>query len=153
VKISAKADYAVRACLELARAQREETWLKGDAISRAQGVPVKFLENIMIELRRAEIVRSQRGADGGYQLALAADAITIADVIRAVDGPLAYVRGERPEAVEYAQAATHLPSVWIALRASIRSVLEAVSLTDALDGNLPQGVFDLIDNPEAWTPH
>ena len=153
VKISAKAEYAVRAALELAAAHAGGAPLKAEAISRAQEIPAKFLESILLDLRRADLVRSQRGAVGGYWLARPTTDVTIADVIRAVDGPLAYVRGERPEQVEYAGAAEHLSGLWVALRASIRGVLESTSLADVLAGTLPEAVRELVADPESWTPH
>lgn len=153
MKISAKADYAVRAACELAAAHGAGGPLKAEAISRTQEIPAKFLESILLDLRRADLVRSQRGAVGGYWLAKPPAQVTIADVIRAVDGPLAYVRGERPEQVEYHGAAEHLSGVWVALRASIRSVLETTSLADLLDGSLPAAVRELVADPESWAPH
>jgi Rrf2 family protein len=149
MRISARADYAVRAAVELAAAD-EGRPTKGDAIAQAQGIPLKFLENILGDLRHAGIVRSQRGADGGYWLARAADQITVADVIRAVEGPLASVRGGPPEDVAYAGAAESLASVWIAVRASLRSVVERVTLADVAAGRLPARVVKLADDPEAW---
>src|ERR671937_2134258 len=123
MRITAKADYAVRAALELAASDGP---VKGDAVASAQHIPLKFLENILIDLRHAGIVRSQRGPDGGYWLAKPASAISVADVIRAVEGPLASVRGESPEDLEYIGAAGQLQNVWVALRANLRSVLETV---------------------------
>jgi Rrf2 family protein len=152
MKISAKAEYAVRAALELAAAHGDGGPLKAEAISRAQEIPGKFLESILLDLRRADLARSQRGAVGGYWLAKAPEDVTIADVIRAVDGPLAYVRGERPEHVEYQSAAENLSGVWVALRANIRAVLEATSLADVLAGTLPAHVRDLVADPESWAP-
>jgi Rrf2 family protein len=149
MRISARADYAVRAAVELAAAD-EGRPTKGEAIAQAQGIPLKFLENILGDLRHAGIVRSQRGADGGYWLARAADQITVADVIRAVEGPLASVRGGPPEDVAYAGAAESLASVWIAVRASLRSVVERVTLADVAAGRLPARVVKLADDPEAW---
>ena len=149
MRISARADYAVRAAVELAAAA-EGRPTKGDAIAQAQGIPLKFLENILGDLRHAGIVRSQRGADGGYWLARPADQITVADVIRAVEGPLASVRGGPPEDVAYAGAAESLASVWIAVRASLRSVVERVTLADVAAGRLPARVVKLADDPEAW---
>ena len=148
MRISARADYAVRAAVELAAAGEGPT--KGDAIARAQGIPLKFLENILGDLRHAGIVRSQGGADGGYWLARPADQVTVADVIRAVEGPLASVRGGPPEHVAYAGAAESLASVWIAVRASLRSVVERVTLADVAAGTLPARVAKLADDPEAW---
>jgi Rrf2 family protein len=148
MRISARADYAVRAAVELAAAGEGPT--KGEAIAQAQGIPLKFLENILGDLRHSGIVRSQRGAEGGYWLARPPDQITVADVIRAVEGPLASVRGGRPEDVAYAGAAESLASVWIAVRASLRSVVERVTLADVAGGRLPARVVKLADDPEAW---
>ncbi len=153
MKISAKADYAVRAALELADAHAAGAPMKAEAISRAQEIPAKFLEAILLDLRRADLVRSQRGAVGGYWLAKPATEVTIADVIRAVDGPLAYVRGERPEHVEYPGAAKHLSGIWVALRASLRTVLEETTLDDVLRGELPAAVGALVADPDSWAPH
>jgi Rrf2 family protein len=152
VRVSAKADYALRACVELAAAEGEGH-LKGERIAQAQEVPLKFLENILGDLRQAGIVRSQRGAEGGYWLARPASEITLADVIRAVEGPLANVRGLRPDAVTYGGAAEPLQQVWIAVRASLRSVLESVTLADVASGELPDGVRELAADPGAWAPH
>ena len=151
VRISAKADYAVRAAAELAAAQDQGHPTKGDAIAQAQGIPLKFLENILADLRHARIVRSQRGADGGYWLARPAKEISVADIIRAVDGPLATVRGEAPEDVSYVGAAESLQQVWIAVRKSLRSVTEQVTLADLADAKLPARVVKLAQDPEAWT--
>jgi Rrf2 family protein len=146
--VSAKADYAVRAAAELAAAG--DGPVKGDRIAEAQGIPLKFLENILSELRHAGIVQSQRGAEGGYWLARPADQVTLADVIRVVDGPLANVRGARPETVQYDGSASHLLEVWIAVRVSLRSVLERVTLADLIAGTLPAEVRDLTEVPDAW---
>jgi len=148
MRISARADYAVRAAVELAAAG--EGPMKGEAIAQAQGIPLKFLENILGDLRHAGIVRSQRGADGGYWLARPADRISVADVIRAVEGPLASVRGGPPEEVAYNGAAESLARVWIAVRASLRSVVERVTLEDVAAGHLPARISKLADDPEAW---
>src|SRR6266542_773228 len=147
MRVSAKADYAVRAVAELAAAGHGP--IKGERIADAQRIPLKFLENILSELKHGGVVQSQRGAEGGYWLARPADQITIADVIRVVDGPLANVRGVRPESVEYAGSAKHLLEVWVAVRASLRSVLERVSLADLVAGALPEVVNDLTTDPEA----
>jgi len=147
VRISAKADYAVRASLELAAAGGP---VKGDALATAQSIPIKFLENILIELRHAGIVRSQRGPEGGYWLAKPANEIAVADVIRAVEGPLASVRGESPEELEYSGAAESLQAVWIALRSNLRAVLETVTLADIVGHKLPKDVERLTKAPEAW---
>jgi len=126
MRVSAKVDYALRACVELAVAAGDGP-VKGERIAQAQGVPLKFLENILLDLRHAGLVQSQRGAEGGYWLALPPAEVSLADVIRAVEGPIANVRGVRPEQVEYDGAARPLQDVWIALRASMRAVLEDVT--------------------------
>ena len=146
--VSAKADYAVRAAIELAAAGTGP--VKGERIAEAQQIPLKFLENILSDLRHAGYVQSQRGAEGGYWLAEPADAITLADIIRAVDGPLANVRGARPESVRYTGSARHLVEVWIAVRVALRSVLERVTLADLVAGVLPAGVKELIGDADAW---
>lgn len=146
--VSAKTDYAVRAAIELAQAG--DGPVKREAISQAQGIPLSFLENILIELKNHDIVRSQRGAEGGFRLARPAEEITLAEVIRAVDGPLANVRGSRPESVAYAGSAEPLRDVWIAVRANLRSVLEAVTLADLANGALPDEISELTRDPEAW---
>ena len=152
VRVSAKADYALRACIQLA-ATEGEGHVKGERIAQAQEVPLKFLENILGDLRHAGLVRSQRGAEGGYWLARPAAEITLAEVIRAVEGPLANVRGVRPDSISYQGTAEPLKDVWIAVRASLRSVLEAVTLADVASGELPAVVRDLVSDPEAWAPH
>jgi Rrf2 family protein len=152
VRVSAKADYALRACIQLA-ASEGEGHVKGERIAQAQEVPLKFLENILGDLRHAGLVRSQRGAEGGYWLARPAAEITLAEIIRAVEGPLANVRGVRPDSITYQGAAEPLKDVWIAVRASLRSVLEAVTLADVASGELPEVVRDLVADPEAWAPH
>lgn len=151
MRISAKADYAVRAMIELA-AQGDGP-VKAERISQAQEIPIKFLENIMTDLRNGGLVRSQRGVEGGYWLARSADEITLAQVIRAVDGPLANVRGLRSEEVSYTGSAVPLREVWVALRASLRRVLEAVTLADVARGELPPEVEALLADAEAWLPH
>jgi len=152
VNISAKSDYAVRAMLALA-ADDTDRPVKGETLAGAQQIPAKFLENILMDLRRAGLVASQRGAEGGYRLGRPAKAITVADVIRAVDGPLANIRGIRPEAAEYDGAATALRDVWVAMRASLRSVLERVTLADIVAGTLPAPLRKLVGDPDAWEPH
>jgi Rrf2 family protein len=152
VRVSAKADYALRACVELAAAAGTGH-VKGERLAQAQEIPLKFLENILGELRQAGLVRSQRGVEGGYWLARPAAEITLADVIRAVEGPLANVRGVRPEHVEYGGSAAPLREVWIAVRASLRSILEEVTLADVASGELPAVVRELVADPEAWAPH
>lgn len=150
VRVSAKADYAIRALAELAAAGGGP--LKGERIAGEQEIPIKFLENIMVDLRRGGLVRSQRGSEGGYWLARPAAEITLAEAIRAVDGPLANVRGLRPEQVSYGGAAAPLQRVWVGVRASLRAVLEAVTLADLAAGRLPAAVESLLDD-EAWRPH
>src|SRR5690349_11243159 len=149
MRISAKADYAVRAAVELAAAPDERP-VKTEPIATAQEIPLNFLENILGELRHAGIVRSHRGAEGGFRLAKPADQLTVADVIRAVDGPLASVRGGPPENAAYAGAARDLPRMWIAVRANLRRVVEHVTLADIADGKLPKSVDRLAEDPEAW---
>jgi len=149
--VSAKVDYAVRAAAELAAAGPGP--VKGEAIAQAQGVPLKFLENILGELRHAGLVRSQRGTEGGYWLAKPAEEITIADVIRAVEGPLASVRGEPPESVRYGGAAQALGILWVAVRANLRAVLEEVTVADVAAGDLPDIVDEITSDPAAWVGH
>ncbi len=147
MRVSAKVDYAVRALAELAAAGAGP--MKGEAIAAAQGIPLRFTENILADLRRAGVVASQRGADGGYWLKAPAETITVADVIRYVEGPLADVRGEPPEEVAYAGAAGALQDVWIATRATLRSVLEVVTIADIAGGHLPKVVTRLAGDPDA----
>jgi Rrf2 family protein len=154
VRVTAKVDYAMRACVLLAvAAQAGEGPVKGDELAAAQDLPVKYLENILSELRQAGIVRSQRGADGGYWLGKPAGEVSLADVIRAVEGPLANVRGERPEDLDYPEGTGSLQEVWIATRAALRSVLETVSLADVAEEKLPRSVSRYLDDPGAWEPH
>jgi Rrf2 family protein len=151
VYISAKVDYAVRAmCLLAAAEQRAVT---AESLSASQGLPTKFLESILNDLRRAGLVHSQRGPNGGYRLTRPAQEITVADIIRPLDGPLAAVRGLRPEATTYDGAAQALQDVWVAVRASLRSVLETVTIADIAGGRLPRKVNKLTANPDAWLPH
>jgi Rrf2 family protein len=154
MRVTAKVDYAVRAAVLLTdAAQRDAGPLKGEQIANAQQIPVKYLENILSELRQAGIVRSQRGAEGGYWLGKPATDVTLADIIRAVEGPLANVRGERPETLNYPDGAGALQDVWIATRAALRSVLEQVTLADVAGGVLPKNVRALIDKSDSWEPH
>jgi Rrf2 family protein len=148
VRISAKADYAVRAALELAAA--EDPPIKAERVADAQGIPLKFLENILVDLRQAGLVTSQRGPAGGYRLDRPAEDITLADVVRAVDGPLASIHGDRPEATEYRGAAEELQTVWVALRASMRVVLEGVTLAEVVERRVPGEVLSLAREPDAW---
>jgi Rrf2 family protein len=151
VRVSAKADYALRATIELAAA--DEGPVKGERISQAQEIPLKFLENILGDLRHAGIVRSQRGVDGGYWLARPAEEITVADVVRAVEGPIANVRGVGPERVRYSGSAEPLREVWIAVRANLRAVLEYVTIADLAAKELPPVVEALVSEPDAWQAH
>jgi Rrf2 family protein len=154
LQVSARADYALRAVAELARVAATGTGpLKGETISVEQKIPKKFMENILYDLKRSGIVRTQRGASGGYWLALPPEEISLADVIRAVEGPLANIRGEWPEALAYEGAAEPLREVWIAVRANLRAVLESVTLADLANGELPDPVIQLTKNPEAWIHH
>lgn len=149
--ISAKVDYAIRALLTLAN--QGEIALSGAALAQDQGIPAKFLEGILAELRRSGFVEGTRGPHGGYRLARDASEISLADVMRAMDGPLAAVRGRRPETVSYQGATVYLRDVWIAVRASLRSVLETTSLAQVASGKLPALVHRLAEDPDAWQPH
>jgi Rrf2 family protein len=151
MRISAKADYAMRAMLELAAA--EDPPLKRDEIAQAQKIPVKFLETILGELKHAGVVSSQRGAEGGYWLARPAEEITIAEVMRVVEGPLASIRERRPEDLEYGGPAEDLKDVWIALRANMRAVLEGVTLADVANHELPSAVRSITADSDAWISH
>lgn len=149
MRITAKVDYAVRAALELAAAP-DAGHVKSETIATAQSIPRKFLETILGDLRRAGIVASQRGAEGGYRLARPATDTSVADVIRAVEGPLADVRGEPPESIEYVGPAVPLQRVWVATRASLRDVLEATTIADIASDRLPAAVETLAQRPDAW---
>ena len=151
MRVSAKADYAVRATVELAAAGGGP--LKRSLLAEAQDIPAGFLENILLDLRQADVIRSQRGAEGGYWLARPASEISIADVVRAVEGPLASVRGERPGELSFRGAAQPLEQLWVAVRASLRSVLESVTLADLAAGELPEEVAALARDPDAWAAH
>lgn len=151
MRVSAKADYAIRAAVELAAAG--DGPVKGDVIAQAQQIPPNFLENILADLRNSGIVASRRGAEGGYWLARPANQVSLADVIRAVDGPLANVRGVRSEQLEYEGSAAKLLDVWVAVRASLRGVLEQVTLADVASGRLPASVEKLASDQDAWQPH
>src|SRR5246127_1419541 len=149
MRISAKADYAVRAAVELAAASGEKP-VKAERIATAQQIPLNFLENILGELRHSGIVRSHRGAEGGFRLAKDPADITIADIVRAVEGPLASVRGAPPEEAEYSGASEALPRVWIAVRANLRAVVEHVTVADVASGRIPTSIDRLAEDPEAW---
>jgi Rrf2 family protein len=141
VRITAKADYAVRAALELATAGDES--LTAEAVATRQDIPLYFLRKIFHELRLANIVATQRGREGGHRLARPAAQISVADILRAVDGPLADVHGTAPEDVDYQGAAEPLQEVWIALRANVRGVLEGVTLADLVSQRLPKRIATL----------
>ena len=150
MRVTARADYAVRAAVELVGAGPAAP-RKAESVAVAQGIPLSFLENILNQLKSAGVVRSQRGPEGGWWLLRAPDELTVADVIRAVEGPLASVRGERPEHLAYDGSAESLQEVWIALRANIRAVLEHVTLADIAAGKLPREIVKLARSPAAWT--
>jgi Rrf2 family protein len=152
VRVSAKTDYALRAAVELAAAPDDKP-VKGERIARAQEIPLRFLENILMQLRHAGLVDSRRGADGGYRLARPATEVTLADVIRAIDGPLAGVSGARPETLAFDGTAAPMRDVWIAVRASLRAVLEHVTLAEVVAGELPAHVRELVADEDAWIPH
>ena len=148
--ISAKVDYATRVLLTLAAS--DGTPMTGEALATEQAMPVRFVENTLVDLKRAGMVTSQRGTDGGYRLARPASAIAVADIIRALEGPLAEVHGLRPDQRSYEGTAENLQGVWIALRAAMRDVLETVTLDKVLSGRLPARVAKLVADPDAWEP-
>jgi Rrf2 family protein len=153
VRITAKVDYAVRAAAELAAhaaVHGARAPMKGEAVATAQGIPARFLESILAELRRSGIVGSQRGSDGGYWLARPAQEVSVADLIRAVEGPLADVHGTPPEEATYQGAAVELQRVWIATRVALREVLEATTLADIAGGSLPKAVVTRAERPDGW---
>ncbi len=149
MRISAKADYAVRAAVELADTDEQHP-IKGEALAEAQRIPLQFLEHILGELRHARLVRAKRGARGGYWLARPAEQIRLADVIRAVEGPLANIQDQAPESTTYPGNAERLSEVWIAVRASLRRVLEQVTVADLRDGSIPPEVLELTRDEGAW---
>jgi Rrf2 family protein len=149
VRVSAKVDYAVRAAVELA-ARDGGRPVKAEEIARAQAIPLKFLENILQGLRNAQLIESRRGPDGGHLLARAADEIAVADIIRAIDGPLGSVGGRPPEDLEFPGPAAPMREVWVAARAGLRSALEGVTLADVVAGELPEPVDELTHVPGAW---
>ncbi len=151
MRLSAKADYALRASVELA--SLGDGHVKAEALARAQSIPLRFLEQILLDLKHAGLVASQRGAEGGYWLARPPAEISLADVIRAVEGPLANVRGVRPEELAYDGPVSALRDVFVALRANIRAVLEDVTLADVAAGELPERVRELVRDDDAWAPH
>lgn len=150
MQVTARVDYALRALLVLAT--EPEGRATRDRLAEAQDIPPRYLESILGQLRQAGLVDSQRGASGGYRLGRGAEAVTVGDVSRAVDGPLALVQGRRPEAIEYAEPCRHVGELWVGLRAAVRSVLDEVTLADLLAGDLPAEVRALTRDPEAWRP-
>ena len=152
MRVSAKTDYALRAAVELAAAGGDAP-VKGERLATSQSIPLRFLENILLQLRHAGIVESRRGAEGGYKLDRPAEDITLADVIRAIDGPLAGVSGQRPETLDFKGRSEPLREVWVAVRASLRGVLEQVTLADVAAGELPDNVRALTSEPDAWVSH
>jgi Rrf2 family protein len=149
MRISAKADYAVRAALELAASPDGEP-VKGERLAEAQDIPLQFLEHILLELKHARLVQARRGAKGGYWLARSAEEITVADVIRAVEGPLANIHENAPEELHYAGPAERLRDVWVAVRQGLRAVLENVTLAELAGGELPWRIDAILNDPEAW---
>ena len=154
MRISAKVDYALRGLAELAALEaHSDRAITRDQIASAQDIPIAFLENILLELKRGAIVRSVRGQQGGFRLARPADTISVADVIRTLEGPLASVRGVRPDQLSYTGAAHQLPTVWIALRTRLREVLEGVTVADLIGAELPPEILALTSDPDNWEPH
>ncbi|MBA2639439.1 MAG: Rrf2 family transcriptional regulator [Nocardioidaceae bacterium] len=152
MRVSAKSDYALRALIEIA-GREDATPVSAEEIGRLQGIPHGFLQSILADLRRAGVVMSQRGQAGGWRMGREPEAVTVADVIRAVDGPLVSVYGLRPEAVTYNSSADGLQKVWIAARSSLREVFEGVSIRHLVEGALPLRVERRTESEDAWTPH
>jgi len=150
MRVSAKADYAVRAAAELAASP--DGPVKGERLASSQDIPLQFLEHILLDLKHSGIVRARRGAKGGYWLAKPAEEVSIADVIRSVEGPIAHVQSAPPESITYTGSAKELQNVWIAVRASLRDVLESTSLADLVSGELPENVRSLADAKDSWAP-
>jgi len=150
VQVTAKVDYAIRALLELAAAG--DVRVTRDELAEAQDIPPRYLEAVLSQLRQAGLVAGHRGASGGYSLARDPKDITIAEISRAVDGPLALVQGQRPESVSYEGNSEHLANLWIGLRAAVRSVMESVTVADVLRGELPPDVESLVAEPDSWQP-
>jgi Rrf2 family protein len=149
MQISARADYAIRALCVLTNAP-EGCAVKADDIAAAQQIPRTFLDSILVELRRAGLIESRRGPDGGHRLARPAQSISLADVVRVTDGPLALVRGQRPESLAYQGAAEHLQDVWVAVRASLRSILELTTVGQVVAGELPAGILVHTSQDRSW---
>lgn len=148
--MTAKVDYALRALVELAASA--DARVTRDELAAAQDIPPRYLEAVLTQLRQAGLVTGQRGSSGGYSLGRPAQEINVAEVSRAVDGPLALVQGQRPELVTYAGSSQHLHELWIGLRAAMRSVMEAVTIADLLSGELPDAVRSLVDDSDSWQP-
>ncbi len=152
MRVSAKSDYALRALIEMAT-RHDGRPVSAEELGRLQEIPRGFLQAILADLRRADVVLAQRGQSGGWRLAKPAGEVSVADVIRAVDGPLVSVYGLRPEAVSYNGSAEVLQHVWIAARSSLREVFEEVSIQQLADGALPAAVTSRTDDDDAWQPH
>jgi Rrf2 family protein len=150
MQVPARVDYAIRAMLELAAAEPQR--LSRDELARRQQLPTRYLEAILRDLARERLLASHRGVAGGYELSRSAAEITVADVSRAVDGPLALIAQRRPGTVDYQGASEHLGELWVGLRAAIRSVLEHVTLADLLEGELPPTIREMLDDSGAWHP-
>ena len=148
MRVSAKADYAVRAAAELAAA--DEGPVKGEKLAESQDIPLQFLEHILLELKHARLVQARRGARGGYWLAKPASEINVADIIRAVEGPLANIHEAAPEDLHYGGAAEKLRDVWVAVRFNLRAVLEDCTLDELAAGKLPWRIDAMLNNSEAW---
>jgi Rrf2 family protein len=152
MRVSAKSDYALRALIEISR-RTDGAPVSAEEISRLQDIPHGFLQSILADLRRGGVVMSQRGQSGGWVLGRDAEIVTVADVVRAVDGPLVSVHDLRPEAVRYNEAAEQLQRVWIAARSSLRRVFEEVTIGHLAAGVLPPSVDRLTQDEDAWAPH
>jgi Rrf2 family protein len=152
MRVTAKSDYALRALIEIAR-RTDSGPVSAEEIGRLQEIPHGFLQAILADLRRAGVLVAQRGQSGGWRMGRDADQVTVADVIRAVDGPLVSIYGLRPEAVEYNDSAAVLQHVWIASRRSLRDVLESVTVRQLADGKLPRAVSSRTSDDDAWQPH
>ena len=149
VKISAKVDYALQAIVEIAASTEKETLISAEEISQRRDIPEKFLEGILTLLRKSGVVNSYRGPSGGYELAKAAEKISVAEIIRAMDGPLAAVRGYAPEEIEYSDTVKHVFDVWIATRVALRNVLENISIADILAGDFDPKILKLLGEKDA----
>lgn len=152
MRVSTKSDYALRALIEMTLGETGKP-ISAEALGKAQDIPHGFLQSILADLRKADIVVSQRGQSGGWRLAKSASEVSVADVIRAVDGPLVSVYGLRPEAVTYERGTRELQHVWIAARGALRGVFEQVFIQQLADGDLPEAVTSLTDDEDAWQPH